>query len=254
VLATQHPLRLRKKNKPNREAILTDAFHGNEREIPTPTSSQMRIPTQSSIAVNTMYKLPATEIEAVSFRRKGARRYYRESGTETAAEIIGPIAGGDDICGVTNGQFSLVDIVEHVLSQTGPADVSIATWTMGIYDAEQAYRFVTDKRIRSIRFVVDPSMFTRRPELAAVLVKAFGPDAFRAVNSHAKFATVRGDGLAVAIRSSMNLNRNERLESFDITACPEMTEFFETLVSKIWRKSIKTAGANRGRSSRACLL
>jgi hypothetical protein len=189
-----------------------------------------------STAVNTMYKLPATEIEAVSFRRNGARRVFRENGTAAAAQIIGPIAAGDDICGVTNGQFSLVDVVEHVLSQTGPADVSIATWTMGIYDAEQAYRFVTDKRIRSIRFVVDPSMFTRRPELAAVLVKAFGPDAFRAVNSHAKFATVRGDSLAVAIRSSMNLNRNERLESFDITACPEMTEFFETLVSKIWTK------------------
>jgi hypothetical protein len=182
------------------------------------------------------YKLDAGDVEPVSFRRNRARRYYRESATATAAQIIGPIAAGDDICGVTNGQFSLVDVVEHVLSQTGPADVSIATWTMGTYDAEQAYRFVTDKRIRSIRFVVDPSMFTRRPELAAILVKAFGPDAFRAVNSHAKFATVRGDGLAVAIRSSMNLNRNERLESFDITACPEMTGFFETLVSKIWAK------------------
>jgi hypothetical protein len=137
-----------------------------------------------------LYKLAASEIEAVCFRRKGARRLFRESGTHAAAEIIGPIAPGDDICGVTNGQFSLVDIIEHVLAQTGPADVTIATWTMGIYDAEQAYRFVADKRIRSIRFVVDPSMFTRRPELAAVLVKAFGPDAFRAVNSHAKFATV----------------------------------------------------------------
>jgi hypothetical protein len=182
------------------------------------------------------FKLPASEIEAVSFRRKGARQVFRESGVDSAADIIGPIAPGDDIAGIKNGQFSLIDIIEHFLSQTGPADVAIATWTMGIYDAEQAYRFVSDKRIRSIRFVVDPSMFTRRPELAAVLVKAFGPDAFRAVNSHAKFATVRGDRLAVAVRSSMNLNRNERLESFDITACPKMTAFFEKLVDQIWAK------------------
>ena len=54
-----------------------------------------------------MYKLPATEIEPVRFRRKGARRVFRESGTATAAQIIGPIAAGDDICGITNGQFSL---------------------------------------------------------------------------------------------------------------------------------------------------
>lgn len=43
---------------------------------------------------------------------------------------------GDDICGITNGQFSLIDIIDHVLTQTGPADVAIATWTMGVYDAE----------------------------------------------------------------------------------------------------------------------
>lgn len=181
-----------------------------------------------------MYKLPATEIKPVTFRRNGARRVFRESGTDTAAQIIGLISPGEDVCGITNGQFSLVDIVEHLLTQTGPADVTIATWTMGVYDAEQAYGFVRNKLIRSIRFVLDPSMFTRRPELAAVLVQGFGADAFRAVNSHAKFATLRGDGLAVTVRSSMNLNKNDRLESFDITACLEMTAFFEALVSRIW--------------------
>ena len=183
-----------------------------------------------------MYKLAATEIQPVTFRRIGARRVFRESGTDTAAQIIGPIGPGDDVCGITNGQFSLVDIVEHLLTQTGPADVTIATWTMGVYDAEQAYGFVRNKLIRSIRLVLDPSMFTRRPELAAVLVQGFGADAFRAVNSHAKFATIRGDRLAVAVRSSMNLNRNERLESFDVTACPDMTAFFEALVDRIWTK------------------
>ena len=78
-----------------------------------------------------MYKLPATEVEPVRFRREGARRVFRESGTATAAQIIGPIKPGDDICGITNGQFSLIDVVEHVLNQTGPADVAIATRTDG---------------------------------------------------------------------------------------------------------------------------
>lgn len=194
-----------------------------------------------------MYKLPATEIEPVRFRREGARRVFRESGTATARQIIGTLKPGDDICGITNGQFSLIDMVEHILTLTGPADVAIATWTMGVYDAEQSYRFVRNRNIRSIRFILDPSMFTRRPELAAVLVKAFGPDAFRAVNSHAKFATIRGDNLAVTMRSSMNLNRNERLESFDITACAQMTAFFEKLVNRIW----ETVDAENRSQSRA---
>ena len=59
-------------------------------------------------------------------------------------------------------------------------------------------------------------------------------DAFRAVNSHAKFATVRGDRLAVTVRSSMNLNENRRIESFDISVDPAITAFFEGLVERIW--------------------
>lgn len=183
-----------------------------------------------------LYKLSATKIQPVVFRRKGSRRVFRESGTALAADLIGEVKLGDDICGITNGQFSLVDIVRHLLSQTGPADVTIATWTMGVYDAEEAYGFVRDKHINSIRFILDPSMFVRRADLASVLVQGFGPESFRAVNSHAKFATIRGKNLAIAVRSSMNLNKNDRLESFDITACDNMTAFFEDLVDRIWQQ------------------
>lgn len=170
----------------------------------------------------------------LAFRRKGARRVFRTSATETAAEIIGDVSDGDEICGITNGQFSLVDIIEHVLTQTGAADVAISTWTMGIYDAEKAYHFVENGLIRSIKFILDPSMFLRRTELASVLVKGFGAESFRAVNSHAKFAVIRGDKLAVTVRSSMNLNENKRIESFDLTAGDEMASFFEGLVARIW--------------------
>ncbi|MFQ5535466.1 MAG: hypothetical protein ACE5EM_11665 [Sphingomonadales bacterium] len=172
----------------------------------------------------------------MTFRRKSAKRVFRKSGTAGAAAMIGRLEGGDEICGLTNGQFSLVDIVEHVLAETGPADVAIATWTMGIYDAERAYGFVRNNNIRRMRFVVDPSMFSRRPELASIIVRAFGVEAFRGVNSHAKFATVRSDRLAVCIRSSMNLNENRRIESFDLSCCNQTTQFFEEQVDLIWRK------------------
>lgn len=180
--------------------------------------------------------LKASEVEPVAFRRKGARRVFRKDGFLGAAELIGAIAPGIEISGITNGQFSLVDVLRHVLTQTGPADVVLATWTMGVYDAEKAYAFVNDRLIRRIRFILDPSMFLRRPELASVLVKGFGVEAFRAVNSHAKFCTVRGAEMAVCIRSSMNLNENNRLESFDISVDDEMTAFFEGVADEIWRK------------------
>ena len=183
-----------------------------------------------------MMKLSADALDAKTFRKSGVRRVFRKSGTDTAAKIIGALKNGDEICGVTNGQFSLIDIIEHVLHQTGSANVSVATWTMGIYDTERSWEFVKNKLLKSIRFVLDPSMFSRRPEIAAILLQGFGVESFRAVNSHAKFATVRGDDLAVCIRSSMNLNPNNRIESFDISVCDDTTRFFENIVDEIWQK------------------
>jgi hypothetical protein len=191
--------------------------------------------------VTAVAKLPASAVDARVFRKlRAKRRVFRKSGTQSAAELIGPLRAGDEICGITNGQFSLVDVIEHVLIATGPADVSLSTWTMGIYDIERAHEFARNRLIRTIRIILDPSMFSRRPELAAILVKGFGADSFRAVNSHAKFAVIRGDRLAVAIRSSMNLNPNNRLESFDITVeesrAAGVSRFFESLVDEIWSK------------------
>lgn len=189
--------------------------------------------------------LPSVAVTPAVFRRKGARRVLRKDGLLSAKELIGPIEAGDEISGITNGQFSLIDILHHVLDQTGPADVVIATWTMGVYDSEKAYAFVNSQKIRSIRFILDPSMFSRRPELASVLVKGFGAGSFRAVNSHAKFFTARSETMAVCCRSSMNLNENNRLESFDISACDALTRFYEDLADEIWRKVDER---NRGQS------
>lgn len=158
------------------------------------------------------------------------------SAVGTAAEVIGPIDKGVEITGVTNGQFSLIDVLEHVLDEIGPADVLVSTWTMGIYDAGRAEVFCANGAIRSIRWLVDPSMFGRRPEIAGKLIQTFGAEAFRGVNNHAKFATLCNEDMSVTIRSSMNLNPNKRLENFDITEGPALAAFFNAIANDIWSR------------------
>lgn len=105
---------------------------------------------------------------------------------------------------------------------------------MGIYDQERAASFYETRLIRSARWIVDPSLFSRRPDLAGSLIRRFGADSFRAVNTHAKFLTVRSDTLAVCVRSSMNLNPNKRLENFDVSEDPALTAWFEAFVSDVF--------------------
>lgn len=172
----------------------------------------------------------------VPVKRKPYKRKVIASAVGSAAEMIGDLERGVEVCGLTNGQFSMIDMLEHILNQVGPepADCTISTWTMGIYDQSRAADFVVNGRIRSIRWIVDPSLFGRRPELAGRLVEAFGADSFRTVNTHAKWATVRNSSWAVCVRSSMNLNPNKRLENFDISESPELTAFFEGIVTDVF--------------------
>ena len=186
---------------------------------------------------------PEFEVEIAELAGRPAihrknRRYPepRVSGEKSAAQMIGTIEHGEEITGITNGQFSLIHLLAHILDEIGPADVAISTWTMGIYDSAQCQEWVLNERIRSIRFILDPSMFGRRVELSGRLLEAFGVDAFRAVNTHAKFATLGNDDFKITVRTSMNLNPNHRLENFDISEGPELYDYFVGLIDEIFER------------------
>ncbi len=118
------------------------------------------------------------------------------------------------------GQFSLIDALWAMLRRTGPADVSIATWTAAGADVTRASHFLRDGRIRRMRWLVDRSFETRRPAYCATLRGLFGDDAIRTTRSHAKFATIRNEEWDLAVRTSMNLNSNARMETIQVSDDP----------------------------------
>jgi len=155
------------------------------------------------------------------------------SGIASAVEALGPLEPGCRVIGVTKGQFSLLDLIRAVLDQTGPADLTVSTWTVGVRDADNAEFLATMGAIRSLRFLVDRSFVRRQPEYARRLVESFGVKAIRATNTHAKFAMIAAGDWRIVIRSSMNLNRNPRFEQFDLDDDPAIFDFFERHVSEM---------------------
>ena len=160
------------------------------------------------------------------------------------AQVIGEIVPGLALAALTNGQFSMIDIVEYVLREIGPADLALSTWTTGINDERQAAAFYRNGLVRSARFMVDPLMFDRRPEVVGPMVEAFGVSAFRAVNTHAKFAVMSNERFAVTVRGSMNLNKNARLENFDLSESREVAALYLAIVDAAFSRSF-TEGVQR---------
>lgn len=167
-------------------------------------------------------------------RRNTGREVRRTLSAATAAEAIGPLDRGCEIFGLSKGQFSLVDIICHCLKFSGPADVVLSTWTAAGADLEFAYQLLRDNAITKLRFVVDFSFPTRQPEYCAALREKFGDDCVRVTKTHAKFVVIRGGGWNLVIRSSMNLNENRRLESFEISDCEAMADYLAAMVDELF--------------------
>lgn len=165
-----------------------------------------------------------------------SRRIVRNA-VGNVAEAIGPIEAGCELFALTNGQFSMIDVLEHALAKTGPATVDLATWTAADGDLRRAHAFLLDGRVQRARLIVDPSFRSRKPEFCATLVSLFGDEAIRTTPLHGKFALVRNATWNLAIRSSMNLNPNRRIETVEISDDPALAAFLGDVVDQIFARS-----------------
>jgi len=146
---------------------------------------------------------------------------------QPARVVVSQLRRAGRVMGMTKGQFSLGDLIGACLEVTGPASVSISTWTAGIRDGRAMSWMLERGNITSLRLLVDRSFATRQPRYCAAVRQMFGDTAIRATKTHAKVVTIAGGGWHLAIRSSMNLNRNPRYETFDIDDDEAIWAFFE---------------------------
>jgi len=169
------------------------------------------------------------------YRNKKSNRQIK-SGLrgETAARVIGDVEPGFEMFGFTKGQFCCINILEHVLSQVGPADVVICTWSAASGDIKSAHRMLSLNKIKSLKFIIDFSFKSRKPKFCEELIESFGADAIRVTSIHAKFMTVKTEKYNIVIRTSMNLNFNPRFENFEISDDKNLYDFVAGIVGDIW--------------------
>ncbi len=158
---------------------------------------------------------------------------FRSVPTGPAALAVEGLAPGRRIVGMTKGQFSLLDMIEAVLDITGPCDLALSTWTAGLDDVNKAGMLLEQGIIKNVRLLVDHAFASCKPEYCAAVIKVFGVDAVRTTRNHSKIALLSNDKWTIAIRSSMNLNRNPRFEQFDIDTDPAVHAFFLTFFDEM---------------------
>lgn len=146
------------------------------------------------------------------------------------------------------GQFNLIDVIQHVAEQIGVCDIDLAVWTAAESNLKKASLFVSSKRVRNMRWIIDPSFRSRQPQYVATLEQLFSKSAIRTIPTHAKFIVLRNENYNVVIQTSMNLNQNKRLESFTITESSELSKFYTEFVDDVFDK-VDESGSFSSQSS-----
>ncbi len=183
----------------------------------------------------------------MSLHRKPKTRQFRANSysADNAKDAVGEITPACEIYGLSNGVCSLADIILHLLAATGPADVTISTWTAAGSDITHANSLLTAGQIRSLRFIVDFSFPSRQPAYCTALREAFGDEAIRVTKTHAKFVLIRNERWNIALRTSMNLNKNTRLENFEISDDTELCDYLESFISALFGAQKPAEGFNQ---------
>lgn len=171
---------------------------------------------------------------AKTIKRPKVTREVRAVRAVSATDAIGDLTPGCEIFILTYGQFSLIDAIAALLKKTGPADVILSTWTAGHTDLTTCANLLDGPEITSFRMMVDRSFLTRQPGYCRRMIDLFGVDCLRTWRAHAKFAVIKNDKWTLAIRTSMNLNTNPRLENLEVSDDPALCEFFVTITDELF--------------------
>lgn len=174
--------------------------------------------------------------EAKAYRAEpGSRiRMVRAAKTVGAAQAIGPVVPGLEVYVLTFGQFSLIDALHYLVEQTGPADVDVSVWTAAHADLTRSAALLEQSSIRRMRWVVDRSFEARQPSFIARMRQLFGDGAIRVTASHCKFVAIRNEQWNLAVRTSMNLNENPRLENIEVSDDSGLCGFLTGVVDSIF--------------------
>lgn len=183
---------------------------------------------------------PAVIRQAVIKRPIPKREIMDLRRIQSATEAVAGLErDGMELFGLTKGQFSLTDMIEAILEKTGPADLSISTWTAANGDVTRMLELLNSGAIRSCRWLVDLTFMRRCPQLTSEIRAKFGSDAIRVTKTHAKFCTITNDDWQIALRSSMNLNQNPRMESFQVGHDPVLCQFLSEVLDDVWKRQNK---------------
>jgi hypothetical protein len=141
---------------------------------------------------------------------------------EALKKHLSVLSQGDIVNFVTSGRWSMHDLLFHLLSFTGPANVGIATWSISELVVRQILNHQKNGQILSCRFLLDKKVKVRNPAPLQLIASNFTN---QLVEIHAKLLLIENNNWKITVIGSANMNQNRRIEAGVIFTQPEIFTF-----------------------------
>lgn len=171
-------------------------------------------------------------------KRHKKRTILHTQGNWNVQTAIGPIHTEMEVYGILAGQFHFINIIEYLVGQIEvykePMTLDISSWTIAKFEASRLAAISQSDYVSRLRVIVDNSMLNLVPDSFDFLRSLIADDSMRLLRCHCKFALISSKTWNIAIRTSMNLNQNKRLENFEISDCIDLVLYMRDIVDDIF--------------------
>jgi len=166
-----------------------------------------------------------TQLRATSMATNNAAgvSFIKCRATDLLLRLIGVITPGKFIEFFTAGEFSMHQLLQHLLTITGPADVYISTWTLKEEPARLLYLLKKEGKIKRLYCVFDYRIRTLDAKHFDFIEKII--DGYALTKCHAKVMAIDGELCGISVISSANMSNNPRIEAGVISCNKESMEF-----------------------------
>jgi hypothetical protein len=152
-------------------------------------------------------------------------------GSIVIKELISSIKPGETIHYASAGAWSSHELLEHLLTITGPAKVYLTTWAMSENPVRTILNLIDKGLITELNCIFDLKVQDRAPKVFQ-LIKGIS-SRVRLVHCHAKVFVVENEHWGISNNGSANWTRNPRMEAGVLSADPKIAEFHKSWIMRL---------------------
>ena len=149
-------------------------------------------------------------------------------------KLVNAIEGGKTIHFISDGDWSISDLVMLLLKKYEPADLYFSTYALRETQTRQLVLAQQDGILKSVNMLIDYRAKTRTPEVLQLSSNNFNKIEY--IPIHAKVAVIKSDKGTITICGSANWTNNPRIEYGCVSTDNELAEFHITWFNELFKK------------------